>query len=389
MSVTRVYLDHNATSPMRPEVMAACLEAADLRNAASVHAEGRQARRAVETARARVAALVGVDSGEVVFGSGGTEANNAVLRPGALLCPDGRPVRRLLVGAGEHSSVLFGHRFPVEATGPVRIDRHGRTDLDHLSVSLAGSDEPMLVSIQLANSETGAIQPVDEIAALARSHGAAVHVDAVQAAGRVPVDARALGIDALTVSAHKLGGPMGAGALIVAPGRAGPDLALVAGGGQEGGLRAGTQNVLALSGFGVAAAIAARELSTQAPRLRSFRDKAEALVRRLAPDAVVFAASGSRLPNTLAFAVPGLKAETALIALDLAGIAVSSGSACSSGKVGRSHVLAAMGVPADIAAGAIRVSFGWNSTADDLGRFAAAFENVLRRLYKPLRADAA
>lgn len=371
---------------MREAVAAACRDAFSLANPSSVHAEGRRARGAVEAARSRVAALVGANESEIVFTSGGTEANNIALRPGALLCPDGRPARRLLVGAGEHASVLSGHRF--QSAAPIRLDRHGRTDLGHLAASLAGG-EPTLVSIQLANGETGAVQPMREIVAIARSQNAAVHVDAVQAPGRMPVDLRDLRVDALSLSAHKLGGPKGAGAVVVVAGRAGPELALVTGGGQERGRRGGTENVPALVGFGIAAEIAMRDLLDEAPRLRALRDEATRILRRLAPDAVVFAEAGERLPNTLAFAVPGVRAETALIALDLAGIAVSSGSACSSGKVGRSHVLAAMGVPKDLAAGAIRLSFGWSSTEDDVGRFAAAFENVLQRLYERSTARAA
>ena len=388
MSEPRSYLDHNATSPIRPAVKAAWLAALDLGNPSSVHAEGRCARGAIEKARARVAALVGAEPDGVIFTSGGTEANAIALRPAALRCPDGRPATRLLAGAGEHASVLGGHRFPAGAFAPVRVDRDGRFDLHDLARQLHG-DHPTLVSVGLANSETGVLQPLREIVALARSRGAAVHGDAVQAAGRVPVTMSDLALDALTLSAHKLGGPKGAGALVVVPGRAGPELPLLRGGSQEAGLRAGTENVPGLAGFGLAAELAGREAAGEANRLRALRDRAEHGLRRLASDLVVFGGGAERLPNTLAFAVPGLKAETALIALDLAGVAVSSGSACSSGRVGRSHVLAAMGVSEGLAAGAIRVSLGWSTVPADVDRLLAACETLLLRLYEGGRARAA
>lgn len=387
MTGVRTYLDHNATSPLRLAARAACERAFGLANPSSVHAEGREARAVVEAARRQVARLAGARPEEVVFTSGGTEANNVALRPGSLLTPDRRPVRRLVVGAGEHASALLGHGFPDGQVAEAPIDGSGRTDLDRLAALLRG-EEPTLISIQLANSETGAIQPIAEIAARARAAGAGFHVDAVQGPGRLRIDLRDLGADALTLSAHKAGGPKGVGALIVRQDRVGPDFGLVRGGGQERGLRGGTENVSAIVGFGVAAEIAGAEPAGEAARLRSLRDGAEAAVLRLAP-AVVFARDTERLPNTLAFAIPGVRAETLLIGLDLAGVAVSSGSACSSGKVGRSHVLAAMGVPDDIAAGAIRVSFGWNSTHEDVGRFAEAFETVVQRLYEKPRARAA
>ncbi len=390
VSAPRTYLDHNATAPMRPEVAVACLEAFEAAgNPSSVHAEGRRARALVETARTRVAALVGAAPGDVVFTSGGTEANTTALRPGALLTPDGRPVRRLLVGATEHPSCLMGHGFAAEAVAAVAVDGAGRIDLASLKAQLEACSDPTLVSIQVANSETGVLQPILAIAELAHRHGAACHADAVQAVGRIPVDLAALGLDALTLSAHKLGGPMGAGALVLAPGRAGPSLPLIGGGGQERGFRAGTEAVPAITGFGIACEAAARDLGFEPSRLAGLRNAARDALRRLAPEAVVFGEEADRLRNTLAFAVPGLRADTALMSLDLAGVAVSSGSACSSGRVGRSHVLAAMGVdPAD-ASGAIRVSFGWSSTVDDVAHFARAFETLLQRLYERGRAQAA
>ena len=389
MNQERAYLDHNATSPMRPQVLATVAEACALGNPSSVHSEGRQARKSLETARLQVAALVGGGCDDVVFTSGGTEANNMVLRPGALLDGHGRPVERLLVGATEHPSVLAGHRFPAEKAATLVVDAAGLVDLGRLEEQLSGCDRPTLVSVQVANSETGVIQPVGEIAAIARSRGAVLHVDAVQAAGRLPIDMVKLGVAALSLSAHKLGGPKGAGALVVASGRGGPDLALLIGGAQERGARAGTPNVAALAGFGIAAEQAARDIPSEAARLRQLRDGAETAIRCLAPAAIVFGAAAERLPNSSYVSLPGFGAETVLMSLDLDGVAVSSGSACSSGKVGRSHVLEAMGVPADVAAGAIRLSFGWNSTQRDLDRFVGAFERLLRRLYETARAHAA
>lgn len=389
MVTDRVYLDFNATAPVRPEAAAACLEALSYGNASSVHREGRQGRAAVETARARVAALLGADCDAVVFTSGGTEANNAALRPEALLTPSGRPVRRLLVAATEHPSVLAGHGFPEAQVRTVAVDVLGRVDLDHLDDLLRSSDEPVLVSVQVANSETGTVSPLSGVVKSARSRDAAVHADAVQAAGRMRLAMPDLGVDALTLSAHKLGGIPGAGALVIRPAAVGPAAAFVRGGGQERGQRGGTENVPAIVAFGLAAESAGRDLVGEVARLWALRDEAERAIVAVAPDAVVFGAGTSRLPNTLAFAVPGLRAETALMALDLAGIAVSSGSACSSGKVGRSHVLAAMGVPPALAAGAIRLSLGWASTAADVARFRDAFEMLIQRLYQRSAARAA
>lgn len=390
MPERRVYLDHNATSPARPEAVAAFLAALEVGNPSSIHREGRGARARVEGAREAVADLVGARPSEVVFTSGGTEANAMALRPGALRSQDGRVPTRLLIGATDHASVLSGHGFGADAVDLLPVDGEGRLDLGSLRDTLARHPhEPCLVSCQLANSETGVLQPIRDIAALVHNAGGMLHADAVQAAGRIPVAVGALGIDALSLSAHKLGGLSGAGALVVATGREGPALAWLRGGGQERGRRAGTENAPAIAAFGAAAAFAARALDGESGRLAALRDEAERDLLRLAPDATVFGRNAPRLPNTLAFAVRGLKAETALIALDLAGIAVSSGSACSSGKVAPSHVLAAMGVPPDLASGAIRVSLGWNSVADDLVRFMRAFESMLQRLYMSRMARAA
>jgi cysteine desulfurase len=385
----RSYLDHNATSPMRPEVAEAVARAGLLPgNPSSVHAEGRAARAAIESAREAVAALVGGTAKAVIFTSGGTEANATILSPGLRRSgQDG--AKRLLVGAAEHVSVLDGHRFEPEAVETVPVDRNGLVNLAWLAERLAALDgQPIVVSIQVANNETGVLQPVAEAARIVHEHGGLVHADAVQAAGKVPLDMAALGVDALTVSAHKLGGPKGSGAVILASDRVELGSRLIRGGGQERGARAGTENVAAIAGFGAAAGVALQALSSERERLSALRDEAEAHLRRIAPDAEIFGAAVERLPNTFAFAVPGLKAETALIAFDLDGVAVSSGSACSSGKVKPSHVLEAMGVDPALAQGALRVSLGWNTTREDVIRFAETCEKVVASLYKR-RANAA
>ncbi len=379
----RTYLDHNATSPLRPEVADVVLRALQLPgNASSVHAEGRAARAEIEAARDKVARLVGARAKNVVFTSGGTEAANLALTPGFRRLGQAAAAR-LLLGAAEHPCVLNGHRFPVDAVDIIPVDGSGILDLTWLAAYLErAGDQRVLVSVQLANNETGVIQPVAEAARLVHAHGGLIHTDAVQAAGKIPVDVAELGVDALTLSAHKIGGPKGIGAVILASDQFEITERLIRGGGQEKGFRAGTENVAAIAGFGAAAEIALDKLDREAGRLRALRDEAEAQVRRIAPDAVVVASEAERLPNTFAFAIPGLKAETALIAFDLAGVALSSGSACSSGKVRRSHVLDAMGVEPALSEGVLRVSLGWTTTKEDVIRFAEACERVVGTLYK-------
>jgi len=379
----RTYLDHNATSPLRPEAAEAVLRALDLPgNASSVHAEGRAARSEIEKARDKVAGLVGARAKNVIFTSGGTEAANLVLTPGFRRLGQ-QGAARLLAGAAEHPCVLNGHRFPEGAVEAIPVDSRGILDLAWLAARLErGAGERVLVSVQLANNETGVIQPVAAAARLVHAHGGLVHTDAVQAAGRIPVSMAELGVDALTLSAHKLGGPKGVGALVLASDQFEIADRLIRGGGQEKGFRAGTENVAAIAGFGAAAEVALAGLQQEGDRLRALRDEAEAALLRIAPEAVVVGAQAERLPNTLAFAIPGLKAETALIAFDLAGVALSSGSACSSGKVKRSHVLDAMGVEPALAEGVLRVSLGWSTTKEDVIRFAEACERVVGPLYK-------
>jgi cysteine desulfurase len=346
-------------------------------NPSSVHAEGRRARALVEHARAQVAALVGAAPENVVFTSGGTEANNL-----GLISARGRDGAGLLVSPTEHPAILAGHASPVRAVEQLGVDAAGIVVLDDLEARLTQEPgRPTLVALQVANNETGVVQPVTRAAELVHRYGGALHSDAVQAAGRLPLDMGSLGVDSLALSAHKLGGPTGVGALVLAHNRD-VGAGLVAGGGQERGRRGGTENLVGIIGFGLAAEIAARDLASEAVRLERLRTAVEGLIRQIAPEAVIFGEARERLPNTVCFAIRGLKAETALIALDLEGIAVSSGAACSSGKVRRSHVLEAMGVAPELAEGAIRVSLGWNSTDADVARFAGALEKVTQRLYQ-------
>ena len=384
----RTYLDHNATSPLRPEAAEALAHTIALPgNPSSVHAEGRGARAALERAREQVATLAGAQARDVVFTSGGTEAANAVLSPSFRRVGEEHP-SLLLASAAEHVCVLEGHRFAPSAMERIPVDRDGVVDLGWLGDRLARHKGRALVSVQAANNETGVLQPVAQAAAVVHAAGGLLHSDAVQAAGRMEVAILGIGADALTLSAHKLGGPKGVGAIVLASDTLELGDRLVRGGGQERGRRGGTENVAGIVAFGAAAEVAARELGAERARLARLRDQLEAELRRLAPEAVIFGQRVARLPNTTAFAIPGIRAETTLIALDLAGIAVSSGSACSSGKVRRSHVLTAMGTEPALAEGALRVSLGWPSTEADVGRFVSGFEKLLGTLYKR-RANAA
>lgn len=376
----RAYFDWNATAPLRDEARAALVAALDLSGtASSVHNEGRAARAVVERARAQVAALVGAEPKSVVFTSGATEANMLALTPDLVVLGKSFTCDRLLVSAIEHASALSGGRFPASKVERVPVTPDGVVNLSALRDLLANGGRP-LVSVMHANNETGVIQPIAEIAAIVHEAGGILHVDAAQTAGRIDCDIAMIGVDMLTVSSHKLGGPQGAGALVLnGPQPASP---LIKGGGQERGFRAGTENVAAIAGFGAAAEAAAGARQTDAARMAALRDTFEARLKADVPEAIVFGAQVQRLPNTSLVTVPGLKAETALIAFDLNGVAVSSGSACSSGKVTQSHVLAAMGVEPALAAGAIRVSLGWDTTEADLDMSLIAFNRVISSLLK-------
>ncbi|HYP10484.1 MAG TPA: cysteine desulfurase family protein [Xanthobacteraceae bacterium] len=379
----RSYLDWNATAPMREEAKAAYTAAVSrVGNPSSVHAEGRAARALLETAREQVAALVGAQPGNVVFTASGTEANMLALTPAIETADNKGPRSRLFLSAIEHVSVRAGGRFPREGIEELPVRADGRLDLAALAAAIAGTPRP-LVSLMLANNETGIVQPVAEAGAIVHAAGGLIHVDAVQAAGRIPCDITALGADLLTLSAHKIGGAKGSGALI----RAREDIhftePLVRGGGQERGLRAGTENVPGIAAFGAAAAAARVGRAGEAAHMSRLRNELEVGLLAVTPDATVFGhETVERLPNTTLFTVAGVKAETAVIAFDLEGVAVSSGAACSSGKVQPSHVLAAMGVSAPLQRGALRVSLGWNSTEADVEKFLGAWRKLASALSK-------
>jgi len=366
MNRARTYLDWNATAPLRREAQAAMVAALDVvGNPSSPHAEGRRARAIVEDAREQVAALIGARASEVVFTSGGTEGNNAVLAAGW---------NKILLAGIEHDSVLAPARNSRARLVDLPVDDDGVVVREELSRALASASEgPALLTLQLANNETGVLQPVAGVAAEAKQHGLAVHTDAVQAAGRVPIDVASLGVDYLTVSAHKLGGPQRTGALVFRGRRALSPL--ISGGGQERRRRAGTESVAAIAGFGAAAQAARRELAQMA-RVGRLQAWLESQVRSITPEAIIIAEGAARLPNTTDLALPGASAETLVIQFDLAGIAISAGAACASGKVGASHVLAAMGLSAELAGAAIRISLGHGSTQADVARFLDAWTHL-------------
>ena len=373
----RVYLDHNATTPVDPRVLDAMLPylREQYGNPSSLHWFGQRARAAVEEARARVAALVGAEPADVVFTASGSESDNTALRGVSGRAKE--PRRGVVVSAVEHHAVLHAARALREEGVPVeiaRVDGSGVVDLDDVAAKLTG--RTALVSLMLANNETGVLQPVAEASRIAREHGALVHCDAVQAAGRMPIDARALDVDLLTLSAHKLHGPKGTGCLVVRRGT--PMAPLVRGGGQERNRRAGTENVAGIVGFGEAARIAAAELAAEADRVGALRDRLEA--RLLALAGTERNGSGPRLPNTANLSFAGAEAEDLVIALDLEGIAVSTGAACSAGAVEPSHVLRAMGFAPERVQSSLRFSLGRGTTEEDVDRAADAVAEVLARL---------
>jgi cysteine desulfurase len=387
----RSYLDWNATAPMRDEAKAAFAAAASLPgNPSSVHAEGRAARAVIDAAREQVAALVGAAPGNVFFTSSGTEANMLALTPAIETADEKRSRGRLFVSAIEHVSVRTGGRFLSDGVEELPVGADGRLDLAALERGIAKAPRP-LVSVMLANNETGIIQPVAEAAAIVHAAGGLLHVDAVQGAGRIPCDIAPLGADLLTLSAHKIGGAKGVGALV----RTREDIhfpnPLIRGGGQERGLRAGTENVAGIAAFGAAAAAALARREREVAHMAELRDQLESGLLAIASGAVIFGRSANvaRLPNTTLFSLAGIKAETAVIAFDLEGVAVSSGAACSSGKVQPSHVLAAMGISGPLQRGGVRVSLGWSTTAADIEKFLAAWTKVATALSKEERGIAA
>lgn len=376
----RTYLDWNATAPLHPAAREAMLAALDVTgNPSSPHGEGRRARALVEGARERIGACLGVPARQVLFTSGATEAANWVLTPSAASARRTAPLAALLVGATEHPCVRDGHRFAPACVDTLPVDRDGRVDVASVADAVARLSDrhgpgSVMLAVQSANNETGVLQPIVELAAAVAPHRAILVCDAVQSVGRMPGLPRA---DIVVLSAHKLGGPKGVGAAVF-----GDDLSpepLLKGGGQEKRQRSGTENVAAIAGFAAALEAATAAIGACAERAGRLQAAIETGLAALSPDAFVFGAGAPRLPNTTCFAVPDIPAETALIALDLAGVAVSSGSACSSGKVAASSVLAAMGYQAGIARGALRVSTGPDTTDADVEVFLGAWRDFIHR----------
>lgn len=380
MAVNRAYLDHNASAPLTAAARAAVVDALSMvANPSSVHTEGRAARRLLEDARREVAALAGAKPEHVVFTSGATEAATTLLSPHWQMGRGAVRMSRLYVCAADHPCILGGGRFAPDQVDTIGVDGEGVVDLAALRAALAGhdrSDGLPLVAIHAANNETGVIQPLETVAAVVKEAGGVLVLDAVQAAGRIPLDMSVPCADYLILSSHKIGGPKGAGAIIAASDLMMPK-PLITGGGQEKGHRAGTENLAAIAGFG-AAAREAREGLGQMDRVRALRDDVEAFLLATDPAIEIFGRGAGRLPNTSFFSIPGLKAETAQIAFDLAGVALSAGSACSSGKVGASHVLRAMGRGDQ--AGALRLSIGLSTTPEEIDLFRTALAGILVRL---------
>lgn len=388
MAPARTYLDHNASAPLLPAARQAVIEALEVHgNPSSIHQSGREARRIIEAARARLADLMGVGTAQVIFTSGASEAANHVLSP--LLRTGGRDVQvsRLYVSAVEHPCVLEGGRFAAENCIRLPVDAEGLLDLDALETALEAHDGSLgmpMVAVMLANNETGVIQASAEIAEIVHRHDGVLVVDAVQALGRIHLDMASTGADFLIVSSHKIGGPKGAGALICASASMMP-VPLIRGGGQENFQRGGTENTAAIAGFAAAIGACAQNIAI-APKIAALRDSIEAGIVTISDEAgnragapVIFGSGAARLPNTSCIAVPGIRAETALIALDLAGIAISSGSACSSGKVRKSHVLEAMGVEDELARCALRISAGPGTGSEDAEAFLGAWKDIVSR----------
>lgn len=364
-----VYLDYNATSPIRSAVidtMTAAMQSVG--NPSSVHAAGRGARAAVEEARAQVAALVNTRPRDIVFTSGGTEASNTVIR--------GVGTSSVLISSIEHDCGFAAAKESGLPTYVIPTSDQGVVDMDALRSLLEEAEKPALVSVMLANNEMGVIQDIPAIVALAKDYGARVFTDAVQAAGKIPLDFKALGVDYLSLSAHKLGGPQGVGAIVLGP--TAPLKSLISGGGQELSRRSGTENVAGIAGFGTAAMEAMVGLGDM-DRIRSLRDRLESEVRATANDAIVVGSGADRLANTSCLIMPGVKGETQVMHFDLNGICISSGSACSSGKVKVSHVLTAMGFAPEMAECSIRVSLGYGTTEEDIDAFVAAWKSIYTR----------
>jgi cysteine desulfurase len=375
----RVYLDHNATSPLRPEARAAMLDALEtLGNPSSVHAEGRAAKALLEDARAAIAQAIGAERRSVVFTSGATEAANLALSPALRREGDEAPIEALLIGAGEHHCVLQGHRFPLDAVETLPLTCEGVISLDALEEALVRrSGSRVMLALQAVNNETGVIQPVAEAAALIHAAKGVLVCDAVQSVGRLKTTFATTDADIMFFSSHKLGGPMGVGALAFRDESLHLEAPALRGGGQEFGRRAGTENVAGIAGFAAALTVATADLPGEASRLADLRDALERHVLKVAPDTRFYGSRAPRAPNASAFSLPGLAPRTMLMALDLENVALSAGSACSSGKMTESHVLAAMGAAEREA---LRASFGWSSTQEDVEQFGKVLARVVDRM---------
>lgn len=380
MAITRTYLDWNATAPLHPAAREAFLRALDMPgNPSSVHGEGRTAKAALETARRQVAALVGTQASNVVFTSGATEAANLVLTPEFRMGRAPLAVSHLYVSAIEHPAVREGGRFVRAAVTEIPVTSDGLVDLEALGILLAAHDRDAglpMVAIMLVNNETGVVQPIAQAAKIVHAHGGLMVVDAVQAASRIALDIDALDADFVVLSSHKIGGPKGAGALVTR-GEVLMPKPLIHGGGQEKGHRSGTENAPAIIGFGAVAAVALDGFDLRNSTIGSLRAKLEDGMRLAAPDVIIHGEHQLRVANTCFFTLPGLKSETGQIAFDLEGIALSAGSACSSGKVGESHVLTAMGL--DPKLGALRISLGPATTEAEIDHALAAFAKIAGR----------
>ena len=384
LTTRRAYLDHNATTPVHPAVRAAMVDAIDAYgNPSSIHAEGRAGRAIIDTARRSVAALTGCAIDDVVFTSCGTEALNIALTPA--LTRDGAGCDHLLMSAGEHPAVLAGHRFG-DRVETLPLDANGVLDLGALRAAIdRHTGRPIMLALQAANNETGVIQPVRAAADLVHAAGGTVICDAVQAAGKIDCDIKAFGVDALAISAHKFGGPKGVGALCFAASNHHLGQGVVRGGGHERGLSAGTENIVGIAGMGAACDAASTRRATETNANAARRRRVEEALAATAPNVLVAGGSTERLPNTVCAVVPGYDAQVLLMNLDLAGVAVSAGSACAAGKVKPSHVLTAMGIDPALATSAIRISLGWTTTDEDIDAFAEAFAQAMK-IMRPRKA---
>ncbi len=367
MKKAHIYLDYNASAPLLPQARAAIIEAIDAQNgaynASAVHYFGREGRKIVEHARMHISALTGTPASQIIFNSGATEGNNTILSHFSN--------EKILITATEHPSVL-------DAPNAIKIpvDTNGLVNLAALE-DLLQKHKPALVSCMLVNNESGIIQDVAKISALAHKYGALFHSDATQAAGRMPINMQENGIDFLTLSAHKIGGPQGAGALAL--GLCGQTPTLLFGGGQEKSARAGTENVAGIAGFGAAAKAALENMETY-KNLAILRDKLEKQIKKISPEIIIHSEDAPRAANTTFFSLPGQDSQSMLMALDLEGIAVSNGSACSSGTVKPSHVLIAMGMDEKSASSALRISTGWDTKESDIEAFLIAWQKIYNRI---------